>query len=347
MTIQPVSTNGIFITPREDWLAQHVEDAIDPTRPIVDAHHHLWDRDGSRYLIPEYAKDVASGHNVVASVYVDCHSMYRPEGPIPMRPVGEVEFARDQADIGATGDYGATRFCAGIVGHADLLLGDAVRDVLEAEIVAGRGQFRGIRYSCAWDEEFETAGIYAKRNREILRDPAFRRGFAQIAPLGLTYDTWLFQPQIDELTELAQAFPSTQVILDHCGGPAGIARFADNHDAAFATWRTAILKLAQCPNVVIKLGGLGMGLLGLDFHMRDMPPSSEQLSHAWRPYIETCIEAFGANRCMFESNYPADKGQCSFQVMFNAFKRITAACSEHEKTALFAGTAMRVYRLKE
>ena len=344
-TTAAASKSGLYADPREDWLAQYSEEVIDPQRPIVDPHHHLWDRGGQRYMIEEMAADIASGHNIVATVYVDCRSMYRATGPEAFRPVGEVEFANGVAAMSASGGYGPAQINAGIVSHVDLLLGDGAKPVLEAEIAAGNGRFRGIRHSSAWDAELEVAGMYAKRPKGILLDATFRKGFACLAPLGLSFDAWLFHPQIGELVDLAHAFPDTKIMLDHCGGPVGLGRFAGKREETFPAWKASIQEIAKCPNVSVKLGGLAMRLLGYDFHERPMPPSSEQAAAAWRPYIETCIEAFGPNRAMFESNFPPDKGQCSYQVIFNAFKRIAAQYSETEKTALFARTATDFYRL--
>lgn len=342
----PSTKSGLYADPRPDWLALRQEEVLDPARPIVDPHHHLWDRAGQRYLIEDITSDIASGHHVIATVYVEARSMYRAKGPDAFRPVGEVEFANGAAAMSASGGYGPAAVCAGIVGHANLLLGDDVRPVLEAEISAGQGRFRGIRHSSAWDADPNVGHMYATRPKGLLLDSTFRKGFANLAPLGLSYDAWLFHPQIGELTELARAFPETQIVLDHCGGPAGTGQYANRREEIFATWRASIREIATCPNVVVKLGGLAMCLLGYDFHERAMPPSSDELAAAWRPYIETCIEAFGPERAMFESNFPPDKGQCSYQVIFNAFKRIAASCSEAEKTALFSATAMKVYRLR-
>jgi len=339
------SRSLLFDEPREDWLALRQEDIIDPKRPIVDAHHHLWDRGGQRYMIEEIAADIASGHNIVATVYVDCRSMYRAGGPEAFRPVGEVEFANGVAAMSASGGYGNTALCAGIVGHANLLLGEAARAVLEAEIAAGNGRFRGIRHASAWDADANIGGNYSTRPKGLLLDPTFRKGFACLAPLGLSFDAWLFHPQIGELTDLARAFPDTGIVLDHCGGPIGVGSYANRRQEIFAVWQASIRDIATCRNVVVKLGGLAMRLLGYDFHKRPVPPSSEDAAAAWRPYIETCIEAFGPERCMFESNFPPDKGQCSYQVIFNAFKHIAAPYSETEKTALFSKTATDFYRL--
>jgi predicted TIM-barrel fold metal-dependent hydrolase len=340
------SKSGLYADPREDWLAQTTEEIIDPKRPIVDPHHHLWDRGGLRYMIEEMSDDIASGHNIVATVYVDCRSMYRASGPEAFRPVGEVEFANGVAAMAASGGYGPALICAGIVSHVNLLLGDGAKQVLEAEITAGQGRFRGIRHSSAYDAEPDIAHMYATRPQGLLLDSTFRKGFACLAPLDLSFDAWLFHPQLSEFVDLARAFPNTRIVLDHCGGPVGLGRFAGRREETFPVWKASIQEAAKCPNVVVKLGGLAMRLLGYDFHERAMPPSSEETAAAWRPYIESCIEAFGPARCMFESNFPPDKGQCSYQVIFNAFKRIAAQYSEAEKTALFSKTATDFYRLR-
>ena len=342
----PAWKSGLYADPREDWLALYSEEVIDPARPIVDPHHHLWDRGGLRYMIEDIALDIASGHNIIATVYVEARSMYRAQGPEPFRPVGEVEFANGVAAMSASGGYGPAAICAGIVGHVNLLLGDGAKPVLEAEIAAGNGRFRGIRHSSAWDADPDVAHMYATRPKGLLLDPTFRKGFACLAPLGLSFDAWLFHPQISELTDLARAFPGTRIVLDHCGGPVGIGVYANRREELLPVWKTSIQEIAKCHNVMVKLGGLAMRLLGHDFHERPKPPSSEQLASAWKPYIETCIEAFGPNRCMFESNFPPDKGQCSYQVIFNAFKRLAAQYSEAEKTALFSKAATDFYRLK-
>jgi predicted TIM-barrel fold metal-dependent hydrolase len=342
----PASKSGLYADPREAWLALRTEEVIDPARPIVDPHHHLWDRGGQRYLIEEMSQDIAAGHNVIATVYVEARSMYRADGPDALRPVGEVEFANGAAAMSASGGYGPAAICAGIVGHVNLLLGEGAGAVLDAEIAAGNGRFRGIRHSSAWDADADVAGMYAMRPKGLLLDPTFRKGLACLAPLGLSFDAWLFHPQIGELTDLARTFPNTRIVLDHCGGPIGIGSYANRRDEIFSGWKASIQEIARCPNVVVKLGGLAMRLLGYDFHERPLPPSSEEAAVAWRPYIETCIEAFGPERSMFESNFPPDKGQCSYQVIFNAFKRIAAPYSEAEKTAMFSKTATEFYRLK-
>ena len=348
MTTRAVSVqkDGFFADPREDWLALHQEPIIDPHRPIVDAHHHLWERAGRRYLIKDIAADLATGHNVIATVYVEAHSMYRGSGPQEYRPVGEVEFANGVAAMSASGGYGSAAICAGIVGHVDLMLGGGARAVLEAEIAAGNGRYRGVRHLAAWDADPDIAGGLSKRSSGLLLGADFRKGFSYLGPLGLTFDAFLFQTQLAELVELANAFPETKIVLNHCGGPITIGRFAAKGDDAFAEWKTSILELARCSNVFVKLGGLAVRLLGSGFEDQPVPPSSEDVAAAWRPYIETCIEAFGPERGMFESNFPPDKGQCSYQVLFNAFKRITAKYGDDEKTAMFSATAAEFYGLE-
>src|SRR6202167_3592879 len=236
----PASKSGLYADPRPDWLALRREEVLDPARPIVDPHHHLWDRGGQRYLIEEISSDIASGHNVIATVYVEAGSMYRAGGPEALRPVGEVEFANGVAAMSASGGYGGAALCAGIVGHANLLLGESARAVLEAEIAAGNGRFRGIRHASAWDADASIGGTYSTRPKGLLLDTTFRKGFACLAPLGLSFDAWLFHPQIGELTDLARAFPDTRIVLDHCGGPVGLGSYAGHREEIFPVWRASI-----------------------------------------------------------------------------------------------------------
>ena len=271
--------------------------------------------------------------------------MYRQDGPPEMRPVGEVEFANGVAAMAASGLYGKTRVCAGIVGHADLMLGAQVEAVLEAMIAAGGGRFRGIRYITASHPDEAARGSSVNRPAGLLMEPRVREGFAKLHPLGLSFDAWMYFTQLGELADLARAFPATPIVLNHVGGAIGIGPYAGRRDEVFAEWRRGIEEVASCPNVYVKLGGLGMRLFGFDVHSGALPPSSEQLATAWRPYIETCIAAFGPERAMFESNFPVDKGSGSYPVFWNAFKRIAAGCSAAEKEALFSGTATRFYRL--
>ena len=281
----------------------------------------------------------------MATVFVQCLAMHRADGPPELRPVGETEFVNGVAAMSASGGYGTTRVCAGIVSHADLRLGAKVHDVLEAHVRAGGGRFRGIRHINAWDADPTIMNPATAAPRELLADSRFREGFAQLSTLDLTFDAWLYHPQIDELTGLARAFPRTGIVLNHVGGPMAIGTYAGRRDEIFGAWAGAIRRLAACPNVTMKLGGLGMRINGYDFHERPMPPSSEDLAAAWRPYVDTCIEAFRAAGCMFESNFPVDKGSYSYQVFWNACKLLAKGASATEKTDLFRDTATRFYRL--
>ncbi len=342
----PSSAISAHLVVRPDWLAKRRESALEAELPIIDPHHHLIDRpESGTYLLRDILADIDSGHNVVATVYLEWLSMYRAGGPVEMRPVGEIEFANGVAAMCASGGYGAPRVCAGIVGHGELTLGARVAPVLEAMIAAGNGRFRGIRFISASDLDQSQWGSVVGRPQGWLLDKTVREGFAQLAPLGLSFDAFMYHPQLGDLLDLARAFPQTPIVLNHVGGAIGLGRYAGQRDAVFADWRAKIRALASCPNVHVKLGGMGMKMFGFDFHQGALPPSSEQLAAAWRPYVEACIEAFGANRAMFESNFPVDKGSCSYGVFWNACKRLAQGASASEKADLFHGTASRFYRL--
>jgi len=331
--------------PNPAWLALRQEEIIEPGLEIVDPHHHLWDRLGHRFLIDQLLTETGSGHNITQTVFIECGSMYRADGPVEMKPVGETEFVNGTAAMSASGQYGPTRLCRGIVGHADLRLGDAVARVLEAQIAAGDGRFRGIRHSVTWDPSDLLSRGRTNSLKGQMYDPAWRTGFARLAPLNLTFEAWLYHPQLADLADLARAFPQTTIILNHVGGPVGIGPYKDKKAETFAQSKAGITEVAKLQNVVIKLGGLGMTFGMFDFYTREKPPSSTDLKAAYRPYIETCIEAFGVNRSMFESNFPPDGASSSYPILWNAFKRLAAGSSAYEKAMLFNGTAKRVYRL--
>ncbi len=334
-----------YLPVRQDWLDQRKEPILEPDLPIVDPHHHLWDRPGWRYLLDELVADTGSGHNIVATVYVQARAMYRTTGPVEMRPVGETEFINGAAAMSASGIYGKTRHCAGIVGHADLTLGARVEPVLAAHLRAGGDRFRGIRHITAWDEDASVRNPGYSPPPGQMGTKDFREGFAVLGRLGLSYDAWLYHPQIDELTDLARAFPQTKIVLNHVGGPVRICGYAARREEVFARWSASIKALAKCANVHVKLGGLGMRIGGFGFEKQPEPPSSETLAAAWRPYIDTCIAAFGPSRSMFESNFPVDKGSYSYPVFWNACKLLAKGASATDKADLFAGTAARFYRL--
>jgi predicted TIM-barrel fold metal-dependent hydrolase len=335
---------AIIFAVDEAWLDKRREEVLDPDLPIIDPHHHLWDR-GSRYLLDELLKDIGSGHNIRATVYSQCDSMYRADGDPLMAPLGETEFVNGIAAMSASNTYGTARVCAGMVGFADLTLGDRIDPLVEAHLRAS-GRFRGVRHCSVWDADKSIKSTPMDFPKGLLLDAKFREGFGRLGKFGISFDSWIYHPQIPELADLASAFPGTPVILDHVGAPLGIGAYAAKRDAVYAIWRENIRDLARRPNAYVKLGGMGMHLFGFDFEHREIPPSSEELANVWRPYVETCIEAFGVDRCMFESNFPVDKRSCSYAVLWNAFKRLAHGGSPKEKAALFFDTAKRVYRLE-
>jgi predicted TIM-barrel fold metal-dependent hydrolase len=338
---------------------------LEPELPIVDPHHHLWDRrtyaapnetaehpfmtairDARRYLLDELLADTGSGHNIIATVFVECGAFYRADGPLDYRSVGETEFVNGVAAMSASGLYGPIRACAGIVSRADLTLGDAVAPVLEAHALAGGDRFRGIRNSASWEEDKDVLGPLNRVERGLYLDPTFREGFRHLAKMGFSFDAWLLEPQLPDVIDLARAFEGATIVLDHVGTPLGRGRYTGRREERFPIWRTNIRELAKSPNVVVKLGGLAMAFCGFPSFLAEPRAPSTQLAEEWRPYIETCIEAFGPERCMFESNFPVDMGSCDYATLWNAFKHLAAGASAEEKTALFSGTAARVYRLE-
>jgi L-fuconolactonase len=330
---------------RPEWLALVQEDILEPGLPIIDPHHHLWhDRPSGRYMIEELAADLASGHNVLGTVFMQCGWNHRKSGPVDSRPVAETEAVNAVAVLSTTGAYGTARACAGIIGHADLR-SPQLAGVLELHKGAGMGRFRGIRHTSAWDDAIApTTSTIPPPG--LLHDPDFLRGLRMLGRVGLTYDSWQYHPQLKDLARLAREAPDTVMIIDHVGGPLGCGPYRGRRDEVAQVWAAGMKELAACPNVHVKLGGLAMPVNGFDYHDNPRPPTSEKIAADWKPWIEPCIQWFGADRCMFESNFPVDKGMVSYSVVWNAFKRLAAGASAAEKAALFKDTAARVYRLE-
>ncbi len=331
------------------WLDQVVEEPLDPDLPICDPHHHLWDqrttRVSERYLLDELLADTAGGHNVVETVFIECGAMWRTGGPEAMRFVGETEFVNGIAAMSASGLYGSTQVAKGIIGTADLRLGDAVQEVLDAHIAAGGGRFRGIRQSAAWDADPSLQTARMDPGLHLYLGDDFRAGFKLLAPRNLSFEIWCYHPQLPDAIDLARTFPDTVLVLDHFGGPLGVGPYAGRADDIFTDWQRSISQLATCENVVAKLGGINMEVNGFGWHQQPRPPTSSDLLDATRRYYEFTIDKFGVDRCMFESNFPVDKVTCSYTVLWNSFKRLTQSYSAAEKAALFHDTAARVYRL--
>jgi len=322
------------------------EEILEPGLLICDPHHHIWDFPGFRYLVPDFLADVGpgdgvGGHRIESTIFVQCGAFYRQAGPEHFKPVGETETIARFAEENAARHGNVIDACAAIVGHADLRRGAAVDEVLEALNEAGRGRLRGIRHGAGWDASEVTATTPAP-DGWLYRDPAYRQGFGRLAAHGLSFDAWQYHSQLSDLVDLANAFPDTKIMLDHCGGPLGIGVYAGHREEVYAVWRKAIKALGRCPNVWVKLGGLGMAMCGFDM---PQDPGSAQIVHLWRPYIEPCLEAFGVERSMFESNFPADRDTCTYRAIWNAHKRFAAGASAKEKAKLFRDNARAFYRL--
>jgi predicted TIM-barrel fold metal-dependent hydrolase len=333
-----------------DWLSLTQETILEPELPICDPHHHFWDFrlqriPYQRYLLHELADDMRSGHNVRSTVFIEARAMYRADGPEEMRPVGEVEFVQGLAAASASDLYGPGRAAAAIVGHANLLLGDHVAPVLEALQAASPNRFRGIRHSVTWDPHPEVENTAAHKLQGQLGNRHFRAGARVLARMGLSLEGWMYFPQLPELAEFAKAIPGLSIVLNHLGGLVRTGPYANKDDEVIAAWRRGIAIAAACPNVTIKLGGMGMPRSGFDWHARAKPIGSEELAAAMSPYMTYCIEQFGPSRCMFESNFPVDKVSFSYHVMYNAFKRLSKGYSSSERAAMFHDTAVRAYRI--
>lgn len=337
-----------------EWLAQIQEEIIEPERRICDAHHHLWHypnlKPVAKYMLDDLLADISGGHKVVSTVYAECGSMYRAQGPKAMRSLGETEFVNGVAAMCDSGSYQNpenqlnTRVALGIVGYVDLTQGDAAGAVLDAHI-ALTPRFKGIRHVNAWSPSSAVKDSHTHPPEFLLSDARFMAGFAQLAQRNLSFDAWLYHTQINELTELAQRFPETTIVIDHFGGPLGIGRYAGKGAEIFAAWKADFANLAKCENVVAKLGGILMPVNGFGFHKRERPANSDELVSATRDYYLHAIDCFGPERCMFESNFPMDRLSCSYTVLWNYFKKLVADFSEVDKCALFHDTASRVYRL--
>jgi len=330
-------------SPDNQWLAMLQEDVLEPALPIIDPHHHLWLRSGYTYLMPELAADLASGHNIIATVYAECHSMYRKDGVDGQRSLGETEFVRGQAAMSNSGEFGNARACDVMFGNVDLTLGGAVEPILEQHIEASGGRFRGVRLSSGWHADDKIGNVAAQP--QLLLDPRVNEAVAAVKRLGLSLDCWLYHPQIDEVAQLADAHPDLTIILNHVGSPILGGPYRGKTDDVFKQWKAAIIRLGKRDNVFVKLGALPIRMPSYEGD-RSLPPSSQEVAAAWQPWMETCIEAFGPSRSMYESNFPVQKRWCSYQVCWNAFKRISAGASAAEKTDLFAGSAARAYRME-
>ena len=333
-----------------DWLELTQEETLEPDLPICDPHHHFWDFRPERipyqrYLLHELAADINAGHNVRSTVFIEARAMYRAEGPEEMRPVGEVEFVQGLAAASATGLYGPGQAAAAIIGHANLNLGAAVEPALEALQAASPSRFRGIRHSVTWDPHPEVDNTAAHNMEGQLASANFRAGAQALSRMGLSLEGWLYFPQLPELADFAKAMPDLTIILNHIGGLLRVGPYGGREEEVMGIWKIGIAAVAACPNVVVKLGGIGMPRTGFDWHTRNRPIGSEELAEAMAPLMNYCIEQFGPSRCMFESNFPVDKVSYSHHILYNAFKRLSAGYSATERADMFHDTAARAYRI--
>ncbi|MEJ8850777.1 amidohydrolase family protein [Variovorax rhizosphaerae] len=343
----PPTIFGRSTTPDESWLAKATpEAALEPDLPIIDAHLHAWHRGDHRYLIEDYARDLAaSGHNVIATIAEEAGGFYRADGPAHLKCVGETEFFVGQAAMAASGKYTSARVAAGIVAFADLSLGDRTRETLAAHVAAGNGRVKGIRQNGKWDPDPVVRGNGAPGRPGLYLDPAFGEGLDTLTSFGLAFDASIYHPQLPEVATLARAHPDARIVVIHSGTPVGFGSYAGKDDEVHATWLAGMKELASCPNVHIKLGGLLIFLARFDFTKLAKPPTSIELAAMWRPYIEPCIELFGAERCMATANFPVDKAGVPYGTVWNMFKRVTEGCSADEKRLIYGDTARRVYNL--
>ncbi|MDP6549043.1 MAG: amidohydrolase family protein [Dehalococcoidia bacterium] len=331
----------------DDWLALAPEPTLEPEVPICDPHHHLWVHRPEptayqQYLLADLAADLNSGHNVRSTVFIEVRAEYRTDGPEELRPVGEVEFVQKIADESAGGAHGPARAAAAIIGKADLKLGEGVRPVLEALRAASPNRFRGVRHSVGWDPTPELA---VREIQGVLGTDGYRAGARVLAEMGFLLDNSLYFPQLGELADFANAIPELTIVLNHIGGLVRVGSYANRDDEVLAGWRKGLAAVAKCPNIVIKLGGVGQARYGFDWSKREVPVGSEELAGSLAPLMSYCIEQFGPSRCMFESNFPVDKVSYSYNVVYNAFKRLSQGYTAAERAAMFHDTAARVYRI--
>lgn len=327
---------------RPQWLALRQEPIVAPQLPIVDSHHHLWDHPGSRYLVPDMIEDVRSGHNIVATVYVQAGTGLRTTGPEQFRQVGETEYAVATSEEAARAGYAGLN--AAIVGPISLMLGTGAKPVLEEHVRAGRGRFRGVRDLTHWDED---PTIHKVRTQPgMLASPQAAEVAAILSQMRLSLDVFCYHTQLSEVVALARSFPDLRIVVNHVGTPLAIGRFAGEREEVFADWRAQAARLREHANVSLKFGGLGMRFSGSGFERLAIPPSSDDLAAAWRPWFDAAIEAFGPCRIMFESNFPMDKASFSYPVLWNAYKKLAAGLSPDERARLLSGTAAEVYDIR-
>lgn len=319
------------------------EEIIDPLREIIDCHHHLWNRPDSRYMVDEFLRDAQDGHHVVQSIFIQCRTGYR-HGTLDSPALETTAIAH--ATHASQGQASPVQVGAGIVGYADMRGGAGIAPLLDAHIQSGGDRFKGVRHIVAWADgpEFQVEGYPTAPG--MMSSPEFEAALQQLAVRNLSFEAMVYHTQLDELAGVARTHADTRFVLNHIGLPLGIGAFSSRKEHAFADWRAGLRALAGCDNVYIKLGGMGMHMLGLALDSEPGPFASKRIADAYRPYVDECVSAVGANRCMFESNFPVDRRRCDYRTLWNAFKRIGSSYTEDEKHMLFSDTARRCYGLE-
>lgn len=318
------------------------EEVIEPDLEICDPHHHIMDHAAWSYSLADLQRDLGDGHRVTSTVFVEAGSFYRKDGPDHLRPAGEIEMARaaQQKTRGS-----GCQVAAAMVAHADLTAGGELIALLDLYAEAGGGSVRGVRQSATRDASRELHSSYHGAGPELYERDDFRAGIGELIKRNLSLDTWQYYHQLPALIDLARAFPELRILVDHVGGIVGLGPYAGRQDEIFSIWRGHVRALAELPNTWVKLGGLGMATSGFDYG--GPAPGSETVAAIWKPYIEVCVEAFGASRSMFESNFPIDGQSCSYRTLWNALKRLAEGASKEEKAQLFRDTARRFYRIDD
>ena len=334
---------------RQEWLNQHIEDPISPNIPIIDPHHHLWDVGFGRYYIEELLEDInSSGHNILSTVYIMSSSntkIYSKDGLEEFKPLTEIEFATSEGKRADLIPNNKVKVNASIVGSVDLTYGNKLQPVLEKAVNISEGRLKGIRMLLASHTDPRISSGAVKSDLGLMLHPNFIEGAKCIQNANLSLDFWIYHTQLNEMEKIARSLPDLTIILNHIGGPIHLGEYEGKQAATHREWRSAMMRLSRIPNINVKLGGLGMAVNGAKFHNNKFPPNSVQLSDVWKPWIYETIDMFGFDRCMFESNFPVDKGSCSYGALWNAFKILAKDMSDDEINKLFSKNAAKIYKI--
>tara|TARA_B100000575_G_scaffold63414_1_gene48476 strand:- start:395 stop:1435 length:1041 start_codon:yes stop_codon:yes gene_type:complete len=337
-----------------DWLKKIREDVIDPEQRIIDPHHHLWPKtnEGSanvkrlrlyNYMLEDFWQDTSSGHNVTDSVYIECSEFFWNSEKEHLNPVGETEHIKGLAQLSQKNSTKTS--ISGIIGHANLLLGKDVNEVLERHIDIGGNLFKGIRHAGSWDPSDKINNSHHNPPRDMYLMKEFGEGVKALRNKSLVFEAWQYHHQLTQVVHLARNNPDLVIVLDHFSGPLGVGSYATKKEEVYDNWKKDLKELSRCDNVIAKLGGLAMPVNGLGFETNPNPPTSNEFMSIQRQFYLTTIDFFGTERCMFESNFPVDKYSVSYHVLWNAFKNLVKDFSQTEKDHLFFKTASNVYNI--